>query len=120
MEHTRKWLQRRGLPHAYIWVLENGPVKGIHLHFLVHIPAGHFVDYKKALGRWMPFEARPPRMVAKRVGYPPYGHFHAQSQLAGILKYMCKGIAEPWAGIIPVSQGEVMGRRCGMSSRHGA
>ncbi|NBX67232.1 MAG: hypothetical protein EBQ96_09585 [Proteobacteria bacterium] len=115
MEKTRKWLKRRKLPHAYVWVLENGPDKGIHLHLLQHIPAGHQADYRKALTVWLPFEAMPPRVVIKTVGYPPHGGIHERSRLAGVLRYMCKGIRKPHAGIRPVYQGEITGRRCGVS-----
>lgn len=115
MMHTRKWLKRRGLSHAYVWVLENGPEKGVHLHLLQHVPAGHQVAYKRALGRWLPFAVSRPRIVIKPIGYPSHGGFHERSQLAGVLRYMCKGIAAPALGIIPVGQGKVTGRRCGMS-----
>ena len=34
--HARKWLRRRGIPVAYLYVLENAPIKGIHTHLMIY------------------------------------------------------------------------------------
>ncbi|HWA17717.1 MAG TPA: hypothetical protein VG757_01860 [Devosia sp.] len=38
LELLRKWAVRRGIPRGWIWVLERGPVLGLHLHVQLHIP----------------------------------------------------------------------------------
>ncbi|MEK7800977.1 MAG: hypothetical protein AAB276_00860 [Pseudomonadota bacterium] len=117
MEKTRKWLQRNGYEHAYIWTLENGPVKGIHAHILIHIPSRYMTAYKRLLAKWLPFEMTEGTLDCKTVKYPPYGALGGRSCVYGALRYMCKGIdpATPLHLIKPEYQGEIIGRRCGWS-----
>lgn len=117
LEHTRKWLQRRGLPVSYLYIIENGKRKGIHVHLLIHIPKGHQVAYKKAMRNWLPFELKRPRVVFKAIQYPDFGNLSPLHSVYGTLNYMCKGIdpKTPLNGIRAIYQGEVMGRRWGVS-----
>ena len=34
---ARKWLTKRRIPAVYIWVKENGPIKGKHTHLALHL-----------------------------------------------------------------------------------
>src|SRR3546814_11539624 len=34
------WIGKRGGKFAWIWVRENGPFSGSHVHILMHVPAG--------------------------------------------------------------------------------
>lgn len=115
--HTRKWLQHRGLPVAYAYVIENGKTKGIHAHILIHIPKHYQRDYKQALRRWLPFEWTKKTVTVKPVNYPDYGQLSPLSHIYGVLRYMCKGIdpETPVRGIRPRYQGEISGRRWGTS-----
>ncbi len=117
LEHTRKWLQRRNLPVAYIYVLENGKYKGIHAHILVHIPPNYQVDYKRALRNWVPFEWSKQRINTKTIRYPSFGDLHPLNSIYGTLRYMCKGIDErtPIHSIKPGYQGIIYGQRYGIS-----
>lgn len=117
MEKTRKWLQRNGFEHSHIWVLENGEVKGIHAHILVHIPNNYIHQYKRLLKKWLAYEATDSTLNIKKVKYPQWGQLGERSCVYGALRYMCKGIdpATPIHGIKPKYQGEVIGRRCGHS-----
>lgn len=117
MEKTRKWLQRNGFDHAHIWVLENGEVKGIHAHILVHIPNNYIHQYKRLLKKWLSHEVTDSTLNIKKVKYPQWGQLGERSCVYGALRYMCKGIdlATPIHGIRPEYQGEVIGRRCGHS-----
>lgn len=117
MEKTRKWLQRKGFEHAHIWVLENGDVKGIHAHILLHIPNHYIHQYKRQLKKWLPMEIAESGLDIKKVKYPEWGQLGQRSCVYGALKYMCKGInpKTPTRGIKPIYQGEIMGRRCGYS-----
>ena len=117
MEHTRKWLGKRGFPVAYVYVLEKGKYKGIHAHILLHIPAKHQRDYKKALRGWLPFEWTRKRVQIRTVKYPHYGELSPLNGIYGNLRYMCKGITpdNPIRDIEPKYQGEIYGQRYGIS-----
>jgi len=117
LEHSRKWLQRRGLPVAYIYVLENGKYKGIHTHILIHIPPNYQIEYKKALKRWLPFEGTNTRINVKTVKHPHYGNLSPLNSVYGILRYMGKGVnpKSPVRDIEPLYQGKIYGQRFGIS-----
>lgn len=117
LEHSRKWLQRRGLPVAYLYTLENGKYKGIHAHLLIHIPPTYQVAYKKALRRWLPFKMTMPHVNFKTISYPDFGKLHPLNGIYGKLRYMCKGIApnDPIRDINPKPQGKIYGKRYGIS-----
>lgn len=117
LEHTRKWLKRRGLPAAYLYTLENGKTKGIHVHLLLHVPNNHYRIYKKAMVRWLTFEIGKPRIVFKRIQYPPYGDLSVLHGLYGTMRYICKAVEPNNAirDIKPKDQGAIMGRRWGIS-----
>lgn len=118
LAHTRKWLQRRGIPVAYLYTLENGNIKGIHAHILIHIPKGYQVAFRAALSGWLPFEAKRPRVISKDIQYPSYGALSPLHSIHGTLRYICKGI-DPEASfknIQPINQGEIMGRRWGLAN----
>ena len=117
LEHTRKWLKRRGLPVAYLYTLENGKTKGIHVHLLIHIPNHYYRIYKGDMARWLPFEVGKPRIVFKRVQYPTNGDLSPLHSLYGTMRYVCKALNpnSPAYGIEPKDQGEIMGRRWGIS-----
>lgn len=117
LEKTRKWLKYRGLPTAYVYTLENGKNKGIHVHLLLHIPNHHQRPYKRALKKWLPFEWSSQRIVVKPVKYPEYGELSPLSHAHGVLSYMCKGINPKSliSDIKPKNQGDIFGRRWGIS-----
>ena len=48
-EYTNKWLAYRNIQVAYISCWEVGDVKGLHLHWLIHIPNGMQVAFKRYL-----------------------------------------------------------------------
>ena len=92
IKNTREWLKRRGIELAYVWVLENAQTKGIHVHILIHIPAGKQVKYKQALWRWFPWLKV--HHHVKDVKYPWYGDLHLRSPIYGILMYLSKGVED--------------------------
>lgn len=117
LEKSRKWLKRRGLPVAYIYVLENGKIKGIHAHILLHIPTHYQIAYKRALRKWIPFEWTRTRIVIRTIKYPHYGELAPLNSIYGTLRYMCKGLnpQAPIRGITPRNQGKIFGQRYGIS-----
>ena len=114
---TRKWLQYRGFPVSYVYVIESGKMKGIHVHILLHIPEHYQREYKKALKRWLPFEWTKTTVNVKPIKHPQYGDLSPLHTLYGFLRYICKGIdpAKPIFGINPKYQGEIYGQRWGIS-----
>lgn len=117
LEHTRKWLKQRGLSVAYVYTIENAKYKGIHVHLLIHIPAGYQVEYKKALRRWLPFGAKTPRVKFMTIQYPNFGDLSPLHGIYGTLRYICKAIdpKTPIRGLELSYQGQIMGRRWGIS-----
>lgn len=117
IERGRTWLIRKELPVAYVYVLENAPIKGIHAHLFIHVPSNYQAEFKKALGRDLPFKMRKPSFDNETITYPPYGELHIKSPAYGLIKYMSKGLNSetPVADIIPSYQGKIWGKRWGMS-----
>ncbi len=117
LEHTRKWLRRRDLPVSYVYTLENGKCKGIHVHLLIHIPAGYQTDYKRAMAAWLHFKIKKPWVAIETIQYPIYGSLSPMNSIYGALRYICKGInpQTPINDINPFNQGTITGRRWGIS-----
>jgi hypothetical protein len=117
MDKTRKWLQYRGLPVAYLYVIENSKTKGIHAHILIHIPAHNQIPYKKALKAWLPINSPKTIVNVQPIKYPLYGDLSPLNCIYGRLRYICKGI-DPKVkakGIRPRNQGIIIGKRWGIS-----
>ena len=117
LNHVRKWLRRRNFPVAYLYTLEKGKIKGIHVHLLIHIPNGYQIEFKRAMAKWLPFEVKKPKVTFKSIQYPTYGKLSQLNGCYGILRYICKGVdpKDPTHGIEPKYQGNIMGRRWGTS-----
>lgn len=117
LEKSRKWLLKRGLPVAYLYVIENGKRKGIHVHLLIHIPPHYQREYKTAMRKWLPFEWTRKRINVQTIKYPDYGVISALDGIYGNLRYICKSIdpQTPIMGIQPKYQGKIYGRRWGIS-----
>jgi hypothetical protein len=47
IERMRKWLMERGLPLAWVWVLERGDTYGLHGHIHVAVPKLHHADFTR-------------------------------------------------------------------------
>src|SRR3546814_7230974 len=45
------WIGKRGGKFAWIWVRENGPFSGSHVHILMHVPAG--AEIGRMFRRWI-------------------------------------------------------------------
>lgn len=83
----------------------------------IHVPSNYQAEFKKALGRDLPFKMRKPSFDNETITYPPYGELHIKSPAYGLIKYMSKGLNSetPVADIIPSYQGKIWGKRWGMS-----
>jgi hypothetical protein len=114
---VRDWLRKLGQRTAWVWVRENGPAKGAHVHIALHIPAGVPWRFGRAR-RWIKrisgrrYVARAIRTtrVAGHVNAALVSPDHYAANLAGLLTYMTKGAA---------GGGVVVGKRCGHSQNLG-
>lgn len=117
LENTRVHLKRRGHPLRYVWVLENGDYKGIHLHLLIHIPRREQVQYKRAMKRWFAFLRVVERMKVTKVDYPPYYIIGSPlGPLRGVMAYFGKSIdpkATAQYNINHKDGGYIIGKRYG-------
>lgn len=111
MDNTRKWLKRRSLDHAFLWVLENGRHKGIHVHLLLHIPSGYQIEYKRTLKKWLS-QYDVSDLKVSEIKYPPFGDLHPLSPLNKLIAYLCKG-CETSQKSRTKYQGAIYGRRWG-------
>jgi hypothetical protein len=127
----RRWLEKHGLPCAYVYTVENGQAVGLHTNVAVHIPRKLFKTFLCEASSLVPGFNGDPLTVGffkdRRSGRVQF-HFHP-NQRRGSLKYMLKGV-DPDASfnspagrvrlcdhlnLRPIPQGTVTGRRTGVS-----
>lgn len=88
-DKAARWLRRRGIPVAFLWTRENGPVKGPHLHCLLHLPHrlwGRFKTFLLHAGR---FQASDAGGEAIAITGGAFGML-VPSMRTGALKYLSK------------------------------
>ncbi|WP_146210828.1 hypothetical protein [Azospirillum sp. TSO35-2] len=112
LERAAKWLGRRRVPLAYVWVLERVTGSVPHSHILIHVPPEHIAAFRVKLRRDWTGAGRRPGLVACRQIYNP----------EGIEAYLLKG-TDPEAaaalGIVARPQGAITGKRSGTSESLG-
>lgn len=121
--NMRKWLERRGLPVRYLWVLESAWPHGIHANVLVHVPPGDTSTLFKAKVRdWI----KQCGGDMLRGGTSKTVVFRPVYDDRGLKQYLSKGVktdAAEWAkqkfGVDRVDQGIIPGRRCQVSASIG-
>jgi hypothetical protein len=112
IERASKWLSRRHIPIAFIWVLEQGFGAEPHGHILVHLPQEHVHAFRQKICDWIgtPWV---PRQVTFRSIY----------DVDGAEEYVLKGLDHDAAEALgvrrPRSQGVVHGKRVGTSESIG-
>lgn len=133
LKSSREWLRRRRITCAFVWVFESSPVKGVHLHFLMHIPLGLQKEYKAYLKSILDIkgidttEYKKPKSKALHtttIDYysPNDGGYNDMNHLCGVVRYICKGTdpKTPMMDILgelinPSNQGWIDSQRCGVS-----
>jgi hypothetical protein len=118
LERMSKWLKYRGVSPAYAWVIERGRERGLHSHVLVHVPAVHFIAFRRRLRAWLGSTGASSNTKITTVRYRPDN----MRGIAGLVRYLLKGIAPSHAatlGIKPVAEGNVFGERVGTCQRIG-
>lgn len=117
-ERFSPWLRRlsandNGTGPTYIWTLE-APNEGVGVHWLLHLPTALHQQFKRKLPRWIESLGGSPQPRSIKVG--------GIDRLIGLTRYVLKGISSVWGahlGVIPVYQGEIVGKRTGFSRNLG-
>lgn len=113
-ERASKWLQHRGLPAVWLWVLERSDTHGLHVHWLLHIPEGEQRNFDNHLRRQIRRSAGLRHLPMNTIKRKPI------NALPGLLRYINKNCeAATSFGIKPKVGGEVIGKRCGFSESLG-
>jgi hypothetical protein len=130
LKRAGDWLRKRmGLPPAYIWVLENPLLGGLHAHILIHVPSPLRRDFDCLMRGWLVGKGNPApsRAVHRRTvrysGLNAPVELYLRRGLLGALRYMLKGIAVDAAGgfgVDPKAQGVALGKRSGYAEALGA
>jgi hypothetical protein len=119
---TRSGQMRTIIKPTYVFAREGG-----HVHWLVHIPDGLLEEFLRLLPRWIASlqnKGKGPRKRAENTEPVGVGvvHYEPVYNSVGVRKYLLKGIhpAEAYRfGINAEPQGEVAGRRTGVSRNLG-
>jgi len=120
LERMSKWLKYRGVVPAFVWVIENGPTKGLHSHIAVHVPSEHLAGFKRKARTWVDGDVDKNTINIQRTRYG-----NGESRLNGIkgrLRYLLKGGDGDVAALLRIDQkhqGAVTGKRCGTSQNLG-
>lgn len=106
---------RRGGQAAALWVRENGPSKGSHVHILLHVPEG--VNLGSRTRRWVELAtSRSYKRGVVRTRTLPRGEAYGVN-LNNVLTYMLKGASAETAATLNLPRqipgGVVIGKRCG-------
>ncbi len=114
----------RGHAFACLWVRENGPAKGEHLHILWHGPSD-FPDLSKQLNRIMTgcgakrrAGVRDTRAIGRGLSVATGGGENYRANLDRGIEYVCKGAdGEVLLALGRKHEpgGEIVGKRCGVS-----
>ena len=127
----RDWVRKRGGDIAHVWVRENGPGKGSHVHILLHLPDG--VTLGGMTRRWYKivtgWHGRVPRGAvdteciglsarAARSGSDWY-----EANLARVVAYLLKGVDPATANVLGLGRfnegGRIIGKRVAASTNLG-
>jgi len=122
LERMSKWLKRRDVPIAFIWVRENAGNKAEHVHVVFYCPKEHSAAFEVASAKWA--AAEDPRAVFLRpCETKPRCNVHTL-----VRGYLLKGGDDFVRAAFPVPsaerhsryQGEILGKRLGTSRSLGA
>ncbi|SDB75052.1 hypothetical protein [Belnapia rosea] len=120
LDKIARWLKRRGIPVAYAWTRECGPVKGPHLHLLLHLPCAHWKAFKRFVifaGRFQESDGVSQAVVLSGAKWGMW----KETMQAGALRYLLKSLDASAStlealGIRPEATCPVMVKRCGVST----
>ena len=124
----RDWVRKRGGHIAHVWVRENGPGKGSHVHILLHLPDG--VTLKGMTARWYKiitgWRGRVPcgAVKTKRIGGDARaansGSDWYEANLAWLVAYLLKGVDPATSVALGLDRrkegGRIIGKRLAAST----
>ncbi|MFN3815160.1 hypothetical protein [Brevundimonas sp.] len=124
------WVRSRGGRLAYVWVRENGPRKGAHVHILLHLPPdlarafnGRQRGWLKACGAQSRKGVLLSRPIGRSLRHGVAGGGDYQTNLGETLDYVLKGADHRARSRLGVRRceagGEIIGKRCGVSQNIG-
>lgn len=121
LDKMSRRLRREGIPVAFAWVRENGPVKGAHLHLAIHLPHQHWGAFKRYLlhaGRFTAFDAggEAIKITGGRFG------MYVPSMRAGACRYILKSMAQTKCEALGIRHKPTLPvkvKRCGISASIG-
>jgi hypothetical protein len=121
LEKMSRWLTRNGISVAFAWVRENGPVKGEHLHLLLHLPQpmwGAFKRFMLKAGGFTPADASG---EAIRISGGRFG-MYAETMRAGAARYILKSLSPTTCNALGIRHKPTLPvpvKRCGASDTIG-
>lgn len=118
----RDWLRKQGLPTAYVWVRERGPLIGSHVHILLHLPARVSLRGGRSR-RWIENATGkkyvPGTICTRRIAPAAY-----DQNLAVLIGYLLKGAMPEVANALSLGRrkrgGLISGKRAGWSQNIGS
>lgn len=121
LDKMSRWLARQGIPVAFAWVRENGPVKAEHLHMAIHLPHQHWGAFKRYLIFAGRFTASDAGGEAIKVTGGRFG-MYAPTMRAGACRYILKSMAEAKCKALGIRHKPTLPvtvKRCGISASIG-
>lgn len=127
----RDWVRKRGGDIAHVWVRENGPGKGSHVHVLLHLPHGVTLGgmtkrwYKIVTG-WrgrVPSGAVKTKCIGQSARAAGSGSNWYEANLAWLVGYLLKGVDREAANALGLNRrnegGRIIGKRVAASTNLG-
>jgi len=128
------WIRSRGGQFAYLWVRENGPDKGAHVHILMHLPPDLAHGFNRRQQGWVKAcgAKRKRNVLYSRPIGRNYHHYSSgwidgrcyDANLSETLDYVLKGADDAARAGLGIKRsehgGHVVGKRCGTSVSLGA
>jgi len=127
------WVRSQGGDWAFVWVRENGPEKGEHVHILMRIPPALAKGFRRRQAGWIKACGAVRRLGvthSERIGLSlshadqtGYGGETYRLNLAEVLDYVLKGAGDDARKKLGLRRrepgGVIVGKRCGTSQNIG-
>jgi hypothetical protein len=127
------WIRSRGGTVSFVWVRENGPGKGAHVHILMHVPPALADPFNRRQRGWLKacgtvwkrgvLQSRPiGRDLRHFAGEGPARLTYLEN-LSAVVDYILKGADDATRQALKIGRSEpggvIVGKRCGVSQNIG-
>ena len=133
LQLASSWVRSQGGEWAYVWVRENGPDKGEHVHILMRIPPALAEGFRRRQAGWIKACGAVRKAgvtYSERIGLSlshadqtGYGGETYRKDLAAVVDYVLKGAGNESRGKLGLRRrepgGVIVGKRCGTSQNIG-